>query len=122
MPYIEIERREEFKKNVNAHPNTPGELNYLFTMILIRGNNEEIVFEALRSTAEEYWKYGPHRYQTINDILGALDGARREYERRRHSTFWNDAVSAAADSFYRSFAGPYEDSTITRNGDVYEKR
>lgn len=38
-------------------------------------------------------------YQTINDIMGALTACREEY--------------------YRRVAAPYEDSAITRNGDVY---
>lgn len=39
------------------------------------------------------------KYQTINDILGALSGAQAE--------------------FYRRVAAPYEDTKIAANGDVY---
>ena len=48
---------------------------------------------------KEYWdNHGPH-YQTINDILGALEGAKME--------------------FYRRVAVPYEQEKILDNGDVY---
>jgi hypothetical protein len=38
-------------------------------------------------------------YRTINDVLGALEGAKLE--------------------FYRRVAAPYEDQKIQENGDVY---
>jgi hypothetical protein len=38
-------------------------------------------------------------YQSINDVLGALEGAKLE--------------------FYRRIAAPYEDTKIQENGDVY---
>jgi hypothetical protein len=38
-------------------------------------------------------------YQTVNDIVGALEGAKME--------------------FYRRAAAPYEDLKIKENGDVY---
>ncbi len=39
------------------------------------------------------------KYQTYNDILGALEGAKLE--------------------LYRRQIGPYEETAIKRNGDVY---
>ncbi len=63
-------------------PMNPGELNYLITKLCIEyGENHHI------------------KYQTINDILGALDGAKLE--------------------FYARIARPYEDRKIKENGDVY---
>ena len=38
-------------------------------------------------------------YQTCNDVMGALEGAKAE--------------------FYRRVVGPYEDQKIEENGDVY---
>ena len=64
-------------------PTTSGELNYYLTRL-----------------CEEYWTcFGPN-YATINDIVGALEGAKLE--------------------FYRRIAVPYEDKKILENGDVYE--
>jgi hypothetical protein len=82
MPYITAERRNELLKWLDE-PQTSGELNFLFTTILI-----------------EYLKNkGGVGYQTINDILGALEGTKLE--------------------FYRRIAAPYEDQKIKENGDVY---
>jgi len=46
----------------------------------------------------DYYNQGPS-YQTINDIIGALEGAKME--------------------FYRRVVVPYEDKKIKDNGDVY---
>lgn len=79
MPYIKEERR---KPVLIAGGQTPGELNFEITQACIN-----------------YWTcYGPS-YQTLNDIMGALEGAKQE--------------------FYRRTAGPYEDQKIKENGDVY---
>lgn len=61
---------------------TAGELNYAITN-LIRG----------------YFHQNGGRYQQINDIIGALESAKAEFQRR--------------------IVGPYEDSKISENGDVY---
>jgi hypothetical protein len=80
MPYIDPDRRES---NIKYQlPNTAGELNYLFTRLCIR-----------------YMQIHGKNYQTINDIVGALEGAKLE--------------------FYRRVAAPYEDLKINENGDVY---
>lgn len=82
MPYIKDHRSILNVSLVDdVTPINPGELNYVITTIV---NN--------------YWK-NDKRYQTINDILGALDGASKE--------------------FYRRVAVPYEDTKIAENGDVY---
>ncbi len=65
MPYIKQERRDELK--VSGGPETPGELNYAITMLLI-----------------EYWHRSPlpGNYTRINDIVGACCCAMHEFERR----------------------------------------
>ena len=67
MPYIKREDREKFKDCINALPElkSPGELNYLFTVIS---------YYYLRSNGLSY--------QKINDVLGALDGAGQELYRK----------------------------------------
>lgn len=79
MPYIKQDQREELKRR---YPDGAGELNYYFTLII-----------------KEYIKNAGLSYQVINDIIGALEGAKLE--------------------FYRRVAVPYEDSKIKQNGDVY---
>lgn len=79
MPYIKAEDRVFVDVN---YAQTPGELNYKITCLLI-----------------DYVKKQRLSYQTINDIIGALEGAKLE--------------------FYRRVAAPYEDTKIKENGDVY---
>ena len=81
MPYITQKQREEICLN-GGNPTNAGELNYCFTMLAI-----------------EYLKEKGESYQTINDIVGALEGAKAEFQRR--------------------IVAPYEDRKIWMNGDVY---
>lgn len=86
MPYIKQVDRDAIDYRTRL-PNTPGELNYAITKLI-----------------QQYWDgthTGPHSYQKINDVLGALDGASKE--------------------FYRRVAIPYEDKKIAENGDVYNE-
>ena len=86
MPYIKEERKLELAGLTRAYADpdvrVAGELNYKITLLLI-----------------EYMKLKGLSYQTINDIMGALEGSKAE--------------------FYRRIAAPYEDSKIKQNGDVY---
>lgn len=80
MPYIKTDER--IALDGFRDPSTPGELNYLFT---------KIVFQYLENKG---WSY-----QTFNDAIGALEGAKLE--------------------LYRRQVAPYEDKKIEENGDVY---
>ena len=86
MPYIKQEDRNKFadltKQIDRVTIDTPGELNYLFTKLAIT-----------------YMVDRGLSYQTINDIVGALEGAKLE--------------------FYRRVAERYETDKINVNGDVY---
>lgn len=97
MPYIEQTDRNKFTheecggmqtiqsideiKALADKIETCGELNYVITLI-----------------CQYYTKNKGLRYQQINDVLGALDGASKEY--------------------YRRIAAKYEDKKIKSNGDV----
>lgn len=81
MPYI-TSRQRAVLKSLRLPATDAGELNFLFT-----------------TTALEYLKYKGECYQTYNDILGALEGAKLEMYRRR--------------------TAGYEDKKIAENGDVY---
>jgi len=81
MPYITPERREALQKG--ELPENAGELNYLFSVI---GGN--------------YIKRKGKSYQTFNDVIGALEGAKLE--------------------LYRIVCSRYEDLKREINGDVYE--
>lgn len=84
MPYIKEEFRKLIKPSLERaaeNINTCGDLNYAFTIL-----------------AHKYLEKNGLRYQTINDVLGSLDGASKE--------------------FYRRIAESYEDQKIKENGDV----
>ena len=81
MPYITEEARKRVATN-NPAFTTAGELNYYLTSGCIM-----------------YMEDKELSYQTINDIIGALEGAKAE--------------------FYRRVVVPYEDLKIKENGDVY---
>lgn len=83
MPYINVEDRNKFIWNERADvPTNCGELNYLITDI-----------------CRAYWEIHGKSYQTINDIIGALESSKLE--------------------FYRRVAVPYEEKKRAENGDCY---
>lgn len=85
MPYITRDRRAAIDPRVYAkdcYPLTAGELNYAITMLM-----------------KAYWQNHNRSYQTINDIVGAVEGAKAEFQRR--------------------VVVPYENDKIETNGDVY---
>lgn len=79
MPYITQERRLAI--GLGDNPRTAGELNFAFTVLI-------------RAYFDKY-----HNYQGINDIVGALEGAKLE--------------------FYRRQVAEYENVKIAENGDAY---
>lgn len=87
MPYIKQDRRDWLYEldGGNLCPfqvTSAGELNYLITIAIT-----------------SYISSKKLSYQTINDIVGAIEGAKLE--------------------FYRRIVVPYEDNKIKDNGDVY---
>lgn len=81
MPYITQKRRKKLISD-REFPQTAGELNFMFSVAAI-----------------EYLESHGTSYQTLNDVIGALEGCKLE--------------------FYRRVANPYEDIKIGENGDVY---
>ena len=82
MPYI----TQPTRAYVNAHdPCSPGELNYAITRLISK-------YLVRRP--------GCHTYSDLNDVLGALEGAKLEFVRR--------------------VVVPYEDRKRAENGDVYD--
>lgn len=92
MPYIKSQRKNEinlYLEDILIYLNNnsdivAGDLNYIFTKI-----------------ADEYLLKNGLNYQNINNVVGALDGAKLE--------------------FYRRVAAPYEDTKMFLNGDVYSE-
>ena len=79
MPYIKVTDRLKVEQ---TGATSAGELNFLFTEVII-----------------DYISRNKLSYATINDVLGALEGAKLE--------------------FYRRVAVPYEEDKIATNTDVY---
>ena len=86
MPYIEEIDREKFEKleldRIAESIENAGQMNYVVTMLI-----------------KSYLERKGLCYQNLNDILGALEGAKLE--------------------LYRRVAAPYEDEKVESNGDVY---
>ncbi len=94
MPYIKQQDREKLHSNTQLgrqmsqdcgiafNAENAGELNYCITLLIM-----------------DYYERTGGRYQQINDVLGALEGAKLE--------------------FYRRIVASYEDKKIKENGDVY---
>lgn len=82
MPYVSEARRTQLSPDGWCAPDSGGDLNYLFTRL-----------------AWDYFRMNGSNYQTINDVVGALEGAKLE--------------------FYRRVAAPYEDKKMIENGDIY---
>lgn len=80
MPYIPSKERGLLQNGKS--PENAGELNYLISSLLA-----------------EYTQTKGLSYQTINDVIGACEGAKAEY--------------------YRRLAVPYENTKLSLNGDVY---
>jgi hypothetical protein len=80
VPYVSRSRRLALAKEGVALG--PGDLNYQITRLLVN-----------------YVETNGVNYKAINDIVGALEGAKLE--------------------FYRRVASPYEDAKCVENGDVY---
>lgn len=80
MPYVSKESRRNHE--CGLPPQTAGELNYAISKLLI-----------------QYVWPSNVSYQSINDVLGALEGAKLE--------------------FYRRFAAHYETGKMLENGDIY---
>ena len=84
MPYIKKQERTKFEKALKALPNleNAGELNYFVTKV-----------------CQQYVEDHKLSYNTLNEIVGALECSKIE--------------------FYRRAIAPYEGIKIAENSDVY---
>ena len=82
MPYILPEDREQFEVLEFVRPKNAGELNFCISTMLAN-----------------YIEDTGRRYQNMNDIVGALEGAKAEFQ--------------------RVVVAPYEDKKMAENGGVY---
>lgn len=84
MPYIKKEDRERLNGLAQvietAEIRTPGELNYLLTLMTHRYLNQK-----------------PESYQMYNDAIGALEGAKLELYRRHVAQYENEKIKENGD-------------------------
>jgi hypothetical protein len=106
MPYIKAEKRNKITPVIHgpkgrvemSEIENAGDLNYAFTMIVI-----------------DYIKRQGLNYQNINDIVGALDGAKAEFQRRVVGDYENKKASEN-DDIYPLFKTPKHPSAKDFNG------
>jgi hypothetical protein len=85
MPYIKQQDREELDEW--EVPKSAGDLNYVIHLEI-----------------ERYLIEKGESYQTYNDILGALEGAKLELYRRRVSGYEDKKIAENGDiSFYKGY-------------------
>lgn len=81
MPYIKKEDREKFAPSVGTI-NTPGELNYLITQLLIK-----------------YQKTKGLSYQTISEITSSVENAKLEFYRRVVAPYEDKKIAENGDVY-----------------------
>ena len=85
MPYLTAEKREnllDFNVTVGGRPpESAAELNYMITYCV-----------------KAFLNGRPLNYSVLNDCVGAIEGAKMEFQRR--------------------YVGPYEEKKLEQNGDV----
>ena len=89
MPYIEQERREKIQNNWMIE--SPGELNYVITLMI-----QQYLARKIGDTSH---KLEPN-YEDYNEVIGVLECAKQE--------------------LYRKVVSKYEDKKCKENGEVYE--
>ncbi len=84
MPYIKQEDRNRFNAFTRSidelEIKSPGELNYLITVLTHR-----------------YLNMKPESYQMYNDAIGALEGAKLELYRRHVAAYENEKIKENGD-------------------------
>ena len=129
MPYIKSTARQRLACKGHGAMDA-GELNYLITRELIQYTSSEksssalaILEENVKTIINRYCENIGFKYQTANDVVGALVSAGLELLRRLGEDKNLDAVQVLQNillCFYDSIVAPYEDKKIQENGDVYE--
>lgn len=116
MPYITEDRRRALKRGVPAE--NCGELNYLFSMLVLESDDMRGLDNEMQALCRQYIAHHGLKYQHINDVMGALKGARVEMVRRTGIHKFNTLFDDVAKCFYDDVAAPYEDVKIAENGDL----
>jgi hypothetical protein len=82
MPYINKFRRNELPNFEDFCIETPGELNYLITLLI-----------------KNYIKENELNYQTINDVVGTLDCSKMEFYARVARPYEDEKIKQNGDVY-----------------------
>lgn len=82
MPYVTDDDKNRLVMNLRDIPKTPGELNYLLTML-----------------SKLYFERNGENYQAINDVVGALEGCKLEFYRRLVSPYEDKKIESNGDCY-----------------------
>ncbi len=83
MPYITQARRDELEADPQGFPQTPGELNYVLTMICKNYMEERKI----------------PNYATLNEIVGVLECAKLEFYRRIVADYEEEKIETNGDVY-----------------------
>lgn len=115
MPYIDSDRR--VKIDSGFPPSNAGELTYVFYCRLLKGADDQFDKD-IDHAIDTYFMHMKTCFQTMCDVIGALEASEREYRRRHgynHVCTWLNRHKRIV---YDNIIAPYEDLAIIRNGDV----
>ena len=125
MPYI---KPEDYARAIQD-PATPGELNYAITCRAIFTLQGIMVHAEFGPTVDRlvlgYLDRVGMSYTNANAVMGVLDCAARELERRvtakGSAEVWSlsGSLGNLRDTLYNEQLAPYEDKKIAENGDVF---
>lgn len=118
MPYIVPIIRSDVRDGT-LWPRNAGELNYLLTTLII---DERLTHETIQEAVDRFlWAQETVNYQAYNDVMGAVIGAGQEAHRRGVGNGWgiHHTLVGWLEDWYDAVVGPYEDTKIAENGDVY---
>lgn len=119
MPYIDQLHRDIIDSG-KGNPADAGSLNYVMTKLAIDCLEDPAVLQdSLMQVGDNYLRDKGLRYAHINDVVGALHCAGREFKRRTGIRRFDGLFTQVAENFYDKHAPDYEDRKIRENGDVY---
>lgn len=119
MPYLKKDRREELDAGTVAAANG-GDLNYLLATTILTGKLiPKVVFTNIFNA---FWARSEQRYEVINTIGGAAMNCALEFQRRAKLNPYRANMRAMGEAYiewYGAVAGPYENTKIAENGDIF---
>ena len=128
MPYIKQYRRREIMPQIWEYKKeelkVAGDLNWLMTYHVKYGefSDEVKLADKLYSICIDFFSQHAKKYQDINNVMGALICAKKEYKRRsrpyKDTSVPVKAYDLVMDKFYKLHADGLEDDKILENGDV----